>query len=194
MPIINLDLGALVGPQGPEGPIGPEGLQGPEGPDGQEGPSGVQGPRGFQGTTNIGSVINNYNCVPEPQPKVIIKDRIIREYKTIRTTVYRDRYILVEVPVSYTKVPFLRDIQIKTVITKVVKEPSEDIYLSYEKQLRKYINDTHQFYLNQKKKTIKNWSFYTFNMYAIKSNCPWRPEKYKIVDKKVFKELFGWDV
>ena len=44
-----LDLGQVVGPQGPIGPVGPAGPQGPTGPQGPEGPTGPQGPEGPAG-------------------------------------------------------------------------------------------------------------------------------------------------
>lgn len=53
-----LDLGCVVGPQGPQGiqgetgPRGPQGIQGetgPQGPQGIQGETGPQGPQGIQG-------------------------------------------------------------------------------------------------------------------------------------------------
>lgn len=44
-----LDLGQVVGPQGPIGPVGPTGPQGSTGPQGPEGPTGPQGPEGPAG-------------------------------------------------------------------------------------------------------------------------------------------------
>ena len=44
-----IDLGQVVGPQGPIGPVGPAGPQGPTGPQGPEGPTGPQGPEGPAG-------------------------------------------------------------------------------------------------------------------------------------------------
>ena len=47
-----LDLGQVVGPQGPQGatgPQGPEGATGPQGPEGATGPQGPEGPRGATG-------------------------------------------------------------------------------------------------------------------------------------------------
>ena len=49
-----LDLGQVVGPQGPQGatgPQGPEGATGPQGPEGPRGATGPQGPEGPQGAT-----------------------------------------------------------------------------------------------------------------------------------------------
>lgn len=42
------DLGAVVGPQGPQGPVGPKGATGAKG---DTGPQGLQGPQGIQGET-----------------------------------------------------------------------------------------------------------------------------------------------
>lgn len=58
MPLIETDLGPVVGPQGPAGPKGATGATGPQGPKGDTGatgPAGIQGlrgdtgPRGFTG-------------------------------------------------------------------------------------------------------------------------------------------------
>lgn len=43
-----IDLGQVVGPQGPQGEAGPQGPQGAEGP---QGPQGIQGPQGEPGVT-----------------------------------------------------------------------------------------------------------------------------------------------
>ena len=55
MAVQDIDLGQVVGPQGPkgetgpQGPQGPRGATGPEGPQGQKGDTGPQGPQGKQG-------------------------------------------------------------------------------------------------------------------------------------------------
>lgn len=49
-----LDLGLVVGPQGPQGatgPTGPQGIQGEQGPQGIQGPTGPQGAQGEKGDT-----------------------------------------------------------------------------------------------------------------------------------------------
>ena len=51
-----IDLGRVMGPQGPQGergPAGPTGAQGPQGPTGPTGPQGPQGERGPQGPQGI---------------------------------------------------------------------------------------------------------------------------------------------
>lgn len=44
-----LDLGNVVGPQGPKGATGERGPQGPAGPKGETGPIGLTGPTGAKG-------------------------------------------------------------------------------------------------------------------------------------------------
>ena len=44
-----LDLGSVIGPQGPQGVPGPQGPQGDPGPQGTQGPQGDQGPQGNPG-------------------------------------------------------------------------------------------------------------------------------------------------
>ena len=44
-----IDLGKVVGPQGPQGPKGDTGAQGPAGPQGEQGPKGDTGPQGATG-------------------------------------------------------------------------------------------------------------------------------------------------
>lgn len=45
-----VDLGSVIGPQGPAGPAGPQGETGPKGATGAQGPQGVAGPKGDTGT------------------------------------------------------------------------------------------------------------------------------------------------
>lgn len=60
-----LDLGQVVGPQGPQGPkgdTGPQGIQGPQGDVGPQGPKGdvgPQGPQGIQGPQGVPGEITN---------------------------------------------------------------------------------------------------------------------------------------
>ena len=48
-----VDLGSVVGPQGPAGDTGPQGPAGNTGPRGPQGPAGDTGPRGPQGPAGI---------------------------------------------------------------------------------------------------------------------------------------------
>lgn len=48
-----IDLGQVVGPQGPAGDPGPAGERGPQGPAGDRGPQGPAGERGPQGPAGV---------------------------------------------------------------------------------------------------------------------------------------------
>ena len=57
-----IDLGQVVGPQGPigpEGPAGPQGPEGPQGPVGETGPQGPEGPAGPQGPQGVQAPVVN---------------------------------------------------------------------------------------------------------------------------------------
>lgn len=64
-----LDLGQVVGPQGPQGEIGPKGETGPQGPEGPqgnpgpEGPAGPAGPQGIQGPAGQAATINGQTAL-----------------------------------------------------------------------------------------------------------------------------------
>lgn len=76
-----VNLGIMVGVQGPEGPEGPEGIQGPEGPEGPEGieglpgidgPQGIQGEKGDQGPAGLGlHIMGTIKTVDELYSKCI---------------------------------------------------------------------------------------------------------------------------
>ena len=51
-----LDLGNVIGPQGPKGDTGPQGPKGDTGPQGPKGDTGPQGPKGAAGVTFTPSV------------------------------------------------------------------------------------------------------------------------------------------
>lgn len=65
MAIKTVDLGKVVGPQGPKGDTGAAGPQGPQGPKGDTGATGPQGPAGTSGVgrksgTRDGEIFNDY--------------------------------------------------------------------------------------------------------------------------------------
>ena len=51
-----VDLGKVVGEQGPQGPKGAQGERGPQGPQGAQGERGPQGPQGAQGISPTFSI------------------------------------------------------------------------------------------------------------------------------------------
>lgn len=51
-----VDLGKVVGPQGPKGPAGDTGPRGPQGAQGDTGPRGPQGPAGENGISPTFSI------------------------------------------------------------------------------------------------------------------------------------------
>lgn len=55
-----VDLGQVVGPQGPKGPAGDTGPRGPQGAQGPKGDTGPQGPAGENGISPTFSVENGH--------------------------------------------------------------------------------------------------------------------------------------
>ena len=49
MAMTTVDLGSVIGPQGPKGDTGPAGERGPQGPKGDKGDTGSTGPQGLKG-------------------------------------------------------------------------------------------------------------------------------------------------
>lgn len=80
MAVQEIDLGQVVGPQGPKGDTGATGSQGPQGKTGPQGPAGSQGPAGQRGSRwTQGTAITGTSTTATAFPGSGITDALVND-------------------------------------------------------------------------------------------------------------------